>query len=135
MSTFSGQPHLAAFEHGARAVDAVNTWSNYHNRNTTPDEQRLYDHLLSCVAMMPPEELIPRFQSLFVDGVGYPDREISLILDEMLANPEVDQYFRYILNRACHILINRWQAQTQCQAAIPALVALFEQTPTGRVTE
>ncbi|HEY9761986.1 MAG TPA: hypothetical protein V6D07_05645 [Trichocoleus sp.] len=113
----------------------MNSWSDYHNRNTTPDEQRLYDHLLGCVAMMTPEELIPRFQALFVDGVGYPDRDIALALDEILAGPEVDQYFRYVLNRACHILINRWQAQIQHQSAIPALVALFEQTPTSRVTE
>lgn len=79
--------------------------------------------------------MIARFQSLFIEGLGYPDREVVAALDDILNGPEVDQYFRYILNRCCHILINRWQTHSQFQSAIPDLVALFEQAPTSRVNE
>jgi hypothetical protein len=135
MPTFSGQPHKAAFEFGAKAVDAVNSWPNYHNRSTTPDEQRLYDHLLGCVSLYSPEEMVARFQSLFIEGTGYPDREVLSVLDDILNAPEVDQYFRYILNRCCHILINRWQTHSQFQSAIPELVAALEQSPSKRVSD
>jgi hypothetical protein len=43
-----------------------------------------------------------------------------------------DQDFKFVLNRCCHILINRWQMQPQLQGAIPQLVALFENPPDPR---
>lgn len=113
----------------------MNTRTNYHNRSTTLEEQKLYDHLLQCVANETTDDLIARFRALFIDGVGYPDRDVALGLDEILATPDADQYFRYILNRCCHILINRWQTQPQLQPAIPNLIGLFEQEPVARVTE
>ncbi|MBD2260954.1 hypothetical protein H6G13_25605 [Pseudanabaena sp. FACHB-2040] len=113
----------------------MNSRASYHSRNTTPDEQRLYDHLLGCVALHSPEEMVARFQSLFIEGIGYPDREMLLVLDDILNAPEVDQYFRYILNRCCHILINRWQSHSQFQNAIPDLVTLLEQPPSRRIND
>lgn len=95
----------------------------------------MYDHWLQCLNQEAPEQLIARFQSLFIDGVGYPDRHIVHSLDQILASKDVDQYFRYILNRCCHILINRWQGRPQLQAAIPALVDCFEQGPGKHITE
>lgn len=113
----------------------MNAKSNYHNRSTTLDEQRLYDHLLNCAALHSPEEMTARFQALFIEGTGYPEREVMLALDGIVSAAEADQYFRYILNRCCHILINRWQAHPQHQAAIPQLVALFEQSACRRVSD
>jgi hypothetical protein len=113
----------------------VNPKSNYHNRSTTLDEQRLYDHLLNCAALHSPDEMTARFQALFIEGTGYPEREVMLALDSIVGAAEADQYFRYILNRCCHILINRWQTHPQHQAAIPQLVALFEQSAHRRVSD
>jgi hypothetical protein len=113
----------------------VKTKISHNNRTTTADEACLYDHLLACAAVETPEALIGRFQALFVDGFGYPDREILASLDSILVSPEIEDYFRFILNRCCHILINRWQTNPQLQPAIPTLVNLFELEPTGRVTE
>lgn len=110
-------------------------WAAYHNRSISPQEQALYDHWLQCLNQEAPEQLIDRFQSLFIDGVGYPDRQIVQSLDQILAAKDVDQYFRYILNRCCHILINRWQGRPQLQAAIPALVNCFEQGPNRHINE
>lgn len=113
----------------------VKTKVSYHSRNTTPDEQRIYDHLLACVAVDSPEHLVDQFFALFVEGMGYPDREIVTALDNILSSPDIEEYFRYILNRCCHILINRWQTNVHCQTFIPVLIDLFEETPSGRIAE
>ena len=107
-----------------------------HNpRTTTADEQCLYNHLLACVAVESPDAMIDRFQSLFVDGFGYPDRDVVEALDRLLASPAIEDHFRFILNRCCHILINRWQTNTQLQPAIPILIELLETVPPDRVPE
>lgn len=113
----------------------MKTTASYNNRNTTIDEQHLYDHLLACVSVESPEELLSRFQALFIDGSGYADRDIVISLDTLLNNPEIEEYFRFILNRCCHILINRWQTNKQLQPAIPYLISLFEKPPVKRAGE
>jgi hypothetical protein len=115
----------------------VKTTVSHNNRITTADEEFLYNHLLSCASSESPDFLIGRFQSLFVDGFGYPDREVVSALDNILSSPEIEEYFRFVLNRCCHILINRWQTNPQLQPAILNLVNLFEHEPaaTSRVSE
>ena len=82
-----------------------------------------------------PEQLIERFRTLFIDGNGYPDHEVGQALDTLLSSEYIEQYFRYVLNRCCHILINRWQARPQLQAAIPMLIDLFEVESSTRINE
>jgi hypothetical protein len=113
----------------------VKTKTGLSHRTTSSDEQRLYDHLLACVSSEPPDVLLERFQALFIDGFGYADREVVEALDHIVLAPDVDEYFRYVLNRCCHILINRWQSHPQLQQAIPPLVALFESSPARRSSE
>jgi len=120
---------------GAKGELTVNTWTSYHNRITTPQEQHLYDHLLLCVELEPPEQVIERFRVLFIEGVGYPDRQIVEVLDDILAAKDIDHCFRYILNRCCHILINRWQSNLHLQSAIPTLIECLEAGPRGMITE
>lgn len=113
----------------------MSTQTNYYRRSTTPDEQSIYNHLLGCAAAETPDELIARFYALFIDGMGYPDREIVAALDSVLNSPDVEEYFHYILNRSCHILINRWQSHSQTQRAIPTLIQLLEASPRNRIME
>ncbi len=115
----------------------MKTKATYNHRVSTADEEFLYNHLLGCVGSETPEVLVERFQSLFIDGFGYPDREVIVALDNILAYPDIEEYFRFILNRCCHILINRWQTHPQFQSAILNLVNLFDTnpTPTSRVAE
>jgi len=113
----------------------VNTTVSYNSRSTTQEEQRLYDHLMACVTVEAPEELLERFHALFINGFGYSDREIVACLDVILANPDIEEYFRFILNRCCHIVINRWQTNKKLQPAIPHLVDLFEAPPAHKVRE
>lgn len=106
------------------------TWTDQYNHPSGPEEQKLYDHLLHWVQTESPSRLIERFRTLFIDGMGYPDREIVAALDKIATAQSAEQQFPFFLNRCCHILVNRWQMHPQTQAAIPALMELFESPPT-----
>lgn len=105
-----------------------------YTRPITLAEQKLYDHLLYWIEIESPEAMIERFRVLFIDGVGYPDPEISQALKTIVSSNTAAEEFRYVLNRCCHILVNRWQSRPQSQMAIPALVQLFGSTPTTSST-
>lgn len=113
----------------------MSTWTPNFHRPIDQSEQQLYDHLLRLVQSELPSQLISRFRALFIDGVGYPDAEITAAIDKIATSKAAEQEFRFVLNRCCHILINRWQTRPQLQAAIPELVALFEAAPTRSITE
>jgi len=100
-----------------------------YNRPIMQEEQIIYDHLLHWIELESPTEMIVRFQTLFMNGVGYPDHEIAQALKKIVSSDLAAEDFRYILNRCCHILINRWQARPQSQLAIPQLIKLFESPP------
>ena len=106
-----------------------NTWTDSYNRQTHQEEQLLYNHWLELVKVESPAELISRFRTLFIHGTGYPDRSIVEALEKIAASPHAEQEFKYVLNRCCHIPINRWQTYPGKQAAIPELIALFEEAP------
>jgi hypothetical protein len=93
--------------------------------------------------MEEPEYLIERFHQLFIEGTHYADPRVRAALIKITNQKNVSQEFSSILNRCCHILINRWQMQPKNQSAIPRLIALFETLPhpgsagryTGRYTQ
>lgn len=103
------------------------------NRHSYPEEQLLYNHFLEQVLLEEPLQLIERFRLLFIQGSGYPDPEIAQALENITTGPQVEQNFKFILNRCCHILINRWQMHPNKQAAVSELIGLFEnfRTPSG----
>lgn len=107
----------------------MTTWTECYHRQTSLEEQALYDHLLYWVQEESPSKLIERFRDLFMDGSGYGDPKVWLALEKIVTSKRSEQEFRFILNRCCHILINRWQLQPHLQASIPELVQLFESPP------
>jgi hypothetical protein len=114
---------------GIGVLKIVSTWTAQSPRYVDQAEQRLYDHLLQLVQSAPPSQLISRFQALFIEGVDYPEPEILAVLDAITVSKAATHDFRFVLNRCCHILINRWQARPQLQPSIAELVALFESPP------
>ncbi|MEO6860984.1 MAG: AAA-like domain-containing protein [Microcoleus sp.] len=92
------------------------------------NEEILYDHIISCVERESPAQVIERFRKLFIDGMGYPDREIEATLYNIISVKRSDREFKYIIHRCCYIPINRWQLHSQNKLAIANLVALFKQT-------
>ena len=109
----------------------MTTLTDCYSKQTNPHEQQLYDHLLTCVQVESPAQLIARLEQLFIQGVGYSDPKIWLALEKLLLSKQAEQEFRFVINRCCHILINRWQVQPNLQSAIPELVALFEKPSPG----
>ncbi|MEO0867310.1 MAG: hypothetical protein AAFY17_02455, partial [Cyanobacteria bacterium J06642_11] len=82
-----------------------------------------------------PGDIVQRFNQLFVDGTGYDDRHVVSSLDMILQDGQAESYFHHVLNRCCHILINRWQKNREYQPAIGELVALFDYCPSYGVRE
>lgn len=107
--------------------------SSRYNRQISLEEQKIYDHLLQWIDVESPEQMIQRFRTLFIDGTGYDDQAVVASLDQVVLSKLASEEFRYVLNRCCHILINRWQSRSQSQLAIPKLIELFEATPATTV--
>lgn len=93
---------------------------------TGQEEQLIYDHLLECVQHQSPEEVIDRFRRLFIKGKDYSDNQIRIALARLVNSRIGERRFNYIMNRCCHILVNRWQMQPSQQTAISDLAELFE---------
>lgn len=90
------------------------------------NEQIIYEHLINCVQNEQPSQIIERFHQLFIDGIGYPERDIEAALYKIIVNLESQQEFNYMISRCCYILINRWQMQQKNSNAIAELIELFE---------
>jgi hypothetical protein len=108
------------------------TYENRHiqSRHIQSEEQHLYNHLLGAVQSETADQLMARFGALFVEGVTYPDGAILADLDNLVLGTDAEQEFRFVLNRAVHILTNRWQGRPQSRHAVMGLVNLLESPPT-----
>ncbi len=106
-------------------------WASHFNRPISPEEQKVYNHLLELSQVEMPAQLIERFRWLFIEGVGYPDSEIQSALERLVASNTASMDFKFVLNRCCHILINRWQVYPRLQSAIADLVNIFEIAPSN----
>jgi hypothetical protein len=107
----------------------ITTRTGRYDRQISREEQQIYDHLLHWVELETPDELIDRFHALFIEGSRYPDPAITQALDTVTLSRTATEEFRFVLNRCCHILINRWQSRFQSQLAIPKLIELFKSIP------
>lgn len=125
---FSEKPTVAAAQVADTYADSSILTPPSESVPTGSNEQRLYDHIVSCVETESPAQVIERFRQLFIDGMGYPDREIEATLYSIVSVKRSDLDFKYILHRCCYIPINRWQLHSQNKLAIANLVALFKQT-------
>ncbi|MDY7015457.1 MAG: hypothetical protein SVX43_18050, partial [Cyanobacteriota bacterium] len=107
----------------------MSTSTDCYLRQSSLQEQQLYDHILDCAQTESPDRQLARFRQLFIEARDYSDPEIRLALETLASSKQAEETFKLILNRCCHILVNRWQIQSKQHACIPKLVALFEQTP------
>lgn len=95
-------------------------------RETNQDEQILYEHWLKIVQTQPPDDVIEEFKCLFIKAKDYNYPQVRSALFKIVNSKQAEQQFCFVLNRCCHILINRWQPQPLLQSAIPDLVASFD---------
>jgi hypothetical protein len=113
----------------------VMTRPNSFSHHTTSEEQKLYDHFLELADRESPSQLLERFYLLFIDGAGYPDLRISAAVEKLVTSKTAELEFRFILNRCCHILVNRWQPRPQSKQAVSDLIGLFERPPARPISE
>lgn len=106
--------------------------SGYSSRQIVPQEQVLYDHFLDLVDLETPEQLLERFRALFLATARYKEGAIASAVDELLRSRTAQDEFIFVLNRCCHILINRWQLNTRSGKAIMDLIDLFEEASPSR---
>jgi len=100
--------------------------NNYLRQNQT-DEQNLYDYFLYSVQEESPKDVLQNFRTVFVEGSSLKNELIYSVLEKILKGENIEQNYKFILNRCCHILVNRWQMQPQTQGAIPELISLFDE--------
>lgn len=105
----------------------MNHWTDYYNRPLGNDEQVIYDHLLLLSQTESPEQIIARFRQLFMDSSAYPDPAVQAAVDRIITSGFADSEFKYILNRCCYIVLNRWMMHPRWQRMIPELVDIFDQ--------
>lgn len=103
-----------------------NLSQTYSRQQGSIEEQVIYDYLLQQVRTDAPGQLIEDFRRLFVEARGFRVPQLYVALEKIVKRKNVEYQFNYFFNRCCHILINHWQMEPQSHAAIPELVALFE---------
>ncbi len=89
-------------------------------------EQYIYNHFLQLIDLESSEEIIQRFRILFINGSGYPDREVAKALERIIALLQVEEEFNFILNRCCHIVINRKRPYNYKKDVLLDLIKLFD---------
>ncbi|MDJ0516353.1 MAG: hypothetical protein QNJ74_08875 [Trichodesmium sp. MO_231.B1] len=89
-------------------------------------EQYIYNHFLQLIDLESSEEIIERFRILFINGSGYPDTEVAKALERIIALLQVEEEFNFILNRCCHIVINRKRPYNYKKDVLLDLIKLFD---------
>lgn len=107
----------------------ISSLSERHNTQLTVNEQYVYDHLLECVKTQSPQQVLDRFRYLFIQARNYDNPQILEILARIIRHKKASDNFPAILNRCCHILVNRWQLQPKTQGYVVELVDLFDLLP------
>jgi hypothetical protein len=97
-------------------------------------EQIIYEHLLYVVKTEPPAQVLARFRSLFIDGIGYRHPLIWNTIEKLAVEKNAEQNFPLIINRCCYILVNHWQMQLANQHAIADLIVMLQNLTDLRMT-
>jgi hypothetical protein len=74
----------------------------------TRDCEFIYTHLTELRKTLSQDELLARFQALFIIGQAYPQPEVLAALYSIVTSPLAETHFPLFLNRCCYILINYW---------------------------
>ena len=105
----------------------MNVLDSHRYHSVESLEQTIYQHLLECVRVESPDQVLQRFQSLFIQGGGYPEPGIRMALQDLMRSGQGRQSFLPFFNRCCFILINRWQMNLFQRDAVVQLVEMLHQ--------
>jgi len=103
--------------------------------STNQKQEKIYQHLESCVQQEPPEKVVRRYQRLFVQGTSYEEPDIRELLEQLAKADEADDTgldFSSFINRCCYVAINQWLKESaETQHFINELVKIFEEPPSS----
>ena len=68
------------------------------------EQQQIYDRLLYCVKLESPDEVLERFNNLFIRATGYKDNRIRQALDNIIELPNIELEFPPFFNRCCQVI-------------------------------
>lgn len=124
MSKYISSNHIKSAEQKATGNQSLGVGLDhiYYSHHSSSEEQKIYQHLLELVQVESPDKMIDRCRTLFIEGRGYPEPEISSTIYKIIQSKPAAAEFVFFLNRCCHILINRWHMQPQSHYAIAELV-------------
>ncbi len=97
---------------------------------TNEIQEKIYNHLKSCVLQETPEQVVGRYDRLFVKATGYEDPEIREALEKITKADTAKTDFSSFLSDCCYIAINHWLIQEpETQQFVGDLVKIFEGIP------
>ncbi len=97
-----------------------------HQQDKSQYEQYIYNHFLQLIDLESSEEIIERLRILFIKGSGYPEREVAKALEAIITLLPTEEEFNFILNRCCHIIINRKRPYNYKKDILLDLIKLFD---------
>jgi hypothetical protein len=103
---------------------------SYSFQDFEADSDYLYSYLQDLRRFETESEyVVEHFRALFIDGLSYAEPNVLRAIYRLVDSSWIDDEFRYILNRCCHIFINHWwlQSEFKFKQATYDLVALFKQ--------
>lgn len=93
-------------------------------------QEKIYEHFQACLQVEEPEQVLERYQRLFIQATGYEDPEIREALEQITKNEDQENHFNSFLNSCCYIAINHWLTQDlETQQVIRTLVDSFRDVP------
>ncbi len=110
-------------------MGVIEAGNSYNNRQISQDESRIYDYFLHLVEREATDSLIDRFRRLFIEGSGSDNIQVNQAFYRVVTARTAEADFPHIVNRCCHILINRWQLNIRSNEAIVTLIELFDVPP------
>ena len=107
-------------------------WLAYLFQEATPDERILYRHWYSLRNIEPSENLLSRYNQLFIEGAGYRETEIRQALVRLVRADFNGRSLLPVINCCCYILANYWRIYPSEHFAITELVELFDNLPSRK---
>lgn len=79
-----------------------------HNQSDTEKAQeKIYQYFIERVKQEKPDEVLAKFEALFMKFTGTADREIKQSFKYLIAKNQQEK-FQELIKRTCYILINNW---------------------------
>ena len=102
----------------------------FTNRPEKPEEIEIYDYIRQ-LARKPSSEAIAAFYEFFFQGNSHSQRQVRAALRCIVAAPDAELHFKYIINRCFYVIGSLWMLDVTRHGALRELIAQVERLPTS----